>query len=96
MGKRPITFFTLFVTLLFAFACVYSLFDKVQELDFSSAKKYEDLDIEDLYVGKGGNLDGVLASATPFPPFEDALFKFLPSFFPPYTHLVTTFSVLRC
>jgi hypothetical protein len=96
MEKRPIIFFMLFVTLLFAFACAYSPFDKVREVDLFSDKKYEDLDIEVLYAEKEISLEGVLVSATLFSPFSDIFFEFLPSFFSPNTLLVTTFWVLRC
>jgi hypothetical protein len=96
MRKKHIIFFTLFVTLLFAFVCSYSLFDKVREADFLSGQKYEDRDIEDVYAEKGSNLDGVLVSVTFFSPLPDPFFQFLPSFFSPNTLLVKTFSVLRC
>jgi hypothetical protein len=96
MRKKQIIFFTLFVILLFTFACAYSLFDKVRETDFLSDQKYEDRDIEDLYVEKGINLDGLLVSAILFSPLPDPFFEFLPSFFSPNTLLVTAFSVLRC
>jgi hypothetical protein len=96
MGKKPIIFFRLFVTLLFAFACAYSLFDTVREADFFSDKKYEARDIEDLCAEKGSNLDAVLVSPTLFLPLPDTLFEFFPVFFSPNTLLVTTFSVLRC
>jgi hypothetical protein len=96
MEKKPIIFLVLFVTFLFGFACAYSLFDKVQEADFLSHQKYEDRDIQDLYAEKGISMDGALASATLFPPFPDTFSEFLPSFLSPNTHLVTTFSVLRC
>jgi hypothetical protein len=96
MRKKAVFFFILFVTLLFAFACAYSLFDKVREADLLSHKKYEDRDIEDLYAEKASNLDGLLVSATFFPPFLDTFFEFLPGVFLPNTQLVTTFSVLRC
>jgi hypothetical protein len=96
MRKSPHIFFTLFVTLLFVFACPYSLFDVVQEADFCSHQKYEDRDTENLYAEKGINLDGVLVSATLFSPLPDPFFEFLPSFFSPNTLLGTTFSVLRC
>jgi hypothetical protein len=96
MRKKSIIFFTLFVTLLFAFACAYSLFDIVQEADIFSGQKYEGRDIEDLYAEKGINLVAVLVSATLFPPLPDPFFEFLPSFFSPNTLWVTTFSVLRC
>ena len=96
MEKRPIYFFRLFVTLLFAFACAYSLFDIVREADFLSGQKYEDRDIEDVNAEKGSNLDGALASATLFSPLPHPFFEFFPSFFSPNTLLVTTFSILRC
>jgi hypothetical protein len=96
MRKRPITFFMLFVTLLFAFVCAYSLFDKVREADFLSGNKYEDRDIEGLYAEKGSNLAGVVVSTALFSPLPDTLFRLSPSFFSPNTLLVTTLSVLRC
>ena len=96
MGKRPVHFFRLFVTLLFAFACSYSLFDTVQEVDLSSDNKYEDRDDECLYAEKGSNLDGVLVSPALFSPLPVTLFEFLPSFFSSNSHLTTIFSVLRC
>jgi hypothetical protein len=96
MEKKPIIFLVLFVTFLFAFACAYSLFDKVREADLLSHQKYEARDIEDLYAEKGINLDGLLVSATLFSPLLDPFFEFLPSFFSPNTLWVTTFSVLRC
>jgi hypothetical protein len=96
MEKRSNIFFVLFVTLLFAFVCAYSLFDIVREADFFSGQKYEDRDIEDVYAEKGSNLDGVLVSATLFSPLPDPFFEFLPSFFSPNTLLVAIFSVLRC
>jgi hypothetical protein len=96
MEKKPIILFRLFVTLLFAFACPYSLFDVVQEADFCSDQKYEGRDTEELYAEKGSNLDGVLVSATLFSPLPDPFFEFLPSFFCSNTLLVMTFSVLRC
>jgi hypothetical protein len=96
MEKRAPIFSILVVTFLFAFACVYSPFDRVREADFLSHKKYEDRDIEDLYAEKGSSLDGTLVSPALFPPFLDTYFASLPSVFLPNTHLVTTFSVLRC
>jgi hypothetical protein len=96
MRKKAVLFFILFVTFLFAFACAYSLFDKVREADFLSHQKYEGRDIQGLYAGKGSNLDGVLVSATLFSPFPDIYFEFPPSFFSSNTLLVTPFSVLRC
>jgi hypothetical protein len=96
MEKRSNIFFVLFVTLLFAFVCPYSLFDIVREADFLSGQKYEDRDIENLYAEKGSNLGGVLVSATLFSPLPDPFFEFLPSFFFPNTLLVAIFSVLRC
>jgi hypothetical protein len=96
MGKKPILFLVLFVIFLFAFACAYSLFDKVQEADFLSHQKYEARDIEDLYAEKGINLDGLLVSASLFPSLPAPFFEFLPIFFSPNTLLVATFSVLRC
>jgi hypothetical protein len=96
MGKRRPIFFILFVTVLFAFACTYSLFDVVQEADFLSHKKYEGRDIQELYAEKGSNLDAVLVSATLFPPLPNPLLEFLPSFFSSNTLLVMSFSVLRC
>ena len=96
MKKKPVIFFTLFVTLLFAFACTYSLFDKVCEADFFSGKKYEIQDMEDLYAEKKSNLDDVLLSVTLFPPFQKTLFELLPTFFPSNIRLVTTSPVLRC
>jgi hypothetical protein len=96
MEKRPINFFRLFVTLLFAFACAYSLFDTVREADLFSDNKYEDREDEGLYAEKGSNLDSVLVSPSLFSPLPDTLFEFLPGFFSPNTLLVTTFSVLRC
>jgi hypothetical protein len=96
MGKRPIIFFRLFVTLLFAFACSYSLFDTVQEADLFSDNKYEDRDSEGLYAEKVSNLDGALVSPTLFSPLPDTFFEFLPCFFSSNPPLVTTFSVLRC
>jgi hypothetical protein len=96
MEKKPIILFRLCVVLLFAFACPYSLFDVVQEADFLSHQKYEAQDIQELYAEKWSTLACVLVSPTLFSPFPNAFFEFLPSFFPPNTHLVTTFSVLRC
>jgi hypothetical protein len=96
MGKRRPIIFILFVTALFAFAYPYSLFDKVREADLLSRQKYEDRDIEDLYAEKVSNLEGVLVSPALFSAIPDAFLEFLPSFFSPNTHLVTTFSVLRC
>ena len=96
MEKRPIYFFRLFVTLLFAFACSYSLFDTVQEVDLSSDNKYEDRDDEGLYAEKVSNLDGALVSPTLFSPLPNPFFEFFPSFFSSNNLLVTTFSVLRC
>jgi hypothetical protein len=96
MGKKAVLFFILFVTFLFAFACTYSLFDKAQEADFLFHQKYEGRDIQDLYAEKASNLDGLLVSATFFPPFLDTFFEFLPGYFSPSTHLVTTVFVLRC
>jgi hypothetical protein len=96
MGKRPTIFFILFVTLLFVFACAYSPFDKVREVDFLSHKKYEDMDIDNLYAKKGSSLDGVLISPILFSPFPGIFCEFLPSFFSPNTFWVATFSVLRC
>jgi hypothetical protein len=96
MRKKAVLFFTLFVTLLFAFACAYSLFDKVREADFLSDSRYEDCDIEGVYAEKASNLDGMLVSAGLFPPSLDTSFEFLPSYFSEPTHLVTTFSALRC
>ena len=96
MEKRPIHFFRLFVTLLFAFVCSYSLFDTVQEADIFSDNKYEDRDDEGLYAEKVSNLDGALVSPALFSPLPDTLFEFLPGFFSPNTLWVTTFSVLRC
>ena len=96
MEKRPINFFRLSLTLLFAFACAYSLFDTVPEADLFSENKYEDRDNECLYVEKGNNLDGMLVSPTLFSPLPDTFFEFLPSFLSPNTLLVTTLSVLRC
>ncbi len=97
MEKKLIILFRLFVTLLFAFACAYSLFDEVREADFLSVQKYEDRDIQDLYAEKGGSLlDGVLVSATLFLPLPDPFFEFFPSFFCSNTLLVVTSSILRC
>jgi hypothetical protein len=96
MEKRPIIFFMLFVTLLFAFACAYSPFDKVREVDLFSDKKYEDLDIDDLYGEKESSLGGVFVVATLFSLFPGTFFESLPSFFSPNTLLGAPFSVLRC
>jgi hypothetical protein len=96
MEKRPIIFFTLFVTLLFAFACAYSLFDTVREADLFSDNKYEDRDDGGLYTEKGSHLDGVLVSPTLFSPLPDTFFELLPGFFSPNTLWVPTFSGLRC
>lgn len=96
MGKRRIFFFRLLVSVLFAFAGDYSLFDTVEDADFFFATQYEDRDSEGLYVEKGSNLDGVPVSPALFSPLPDTFFEFLPSFFLPKTILVTTFSVLRC
>jgi hypothetical protein len=96
MAKRLNTFLVLFVTLLFALACAYSLFDKVREADFLSPVKYEGQDINPLCAEKGSGLDGVLVSAYRFSPLPDALFDFLPGFLSPNTFRVKTFSPLRC
>jgi hypothetical protein len=96
MRKKAVLFFILFVTVLFAFACAYSPFNKMQEADFLSHKKYEDRDIEHLYAAKANNLDGLLASLARFPPFLGTLFVFPPNYFSPDTRLVSIFSVLRC
>ncbi len=96
MGKRPSNFFTLFVTLLFAFACTYTLFDTMREADFFSDRKYEKQDIGGLYGEKGSTLDGVLVSPNLFSLHPDTLFKLLPGSFPSNTLLVATLSVLRC
>jgi hypothetical protein len=96
MGKRPIILSRFFVAFFFAFACPYSLFDLVQETDLCSDQKYEDRDIENLYAEKGNKLDGVLVSATLFPPLPNPLLEFLPSFFSSNILWVPTFSVLRC
>jgi hypothetical protein len=96
MEKRPSNFFRLFVALLFAFACAYSLFDSMREADFFSDNKYEERDSEGLYAEKGSNLDGVLVSSNLFSPLPDTFFEFLPGFFSPNTLLVPTFSILRC
>ena len=96
MKKKSIIFFTLFVTLLFAFACTYTLFDKVREADSFSGKKYEGREIEDLYAEKGSKLDGALFSVTFFLPFRDTFLAFLPVHISPDTHLVNSFFVLRC
>ena len=96
MEKRPIHFFRLFVTLLFALVCSYSLFDTVQEADLFSDSKYEDRDDTGLYAEKGSHLDAALVSPALFSSLPDILFEFLPSFFPPNILLVATLSVLRC
>ena len=96
MEKRPAGFFRLFVTLFFALACSYSLFDTVQEADFFSDNKYEDRDDEGLYAEKVSNLDAALVSPTLFSSLPDTLFEFLPCFFSPDTLWVRTLSVLRC
>jgi hypothetical protein len=96
MEKRPAIFFILLVTFLFAFACAYSLSDKVQEADFLSHKKYEGRDIRNLYAEKGSNLACVLVSATLLSPLSDIFFEFPPIFFSSNTLLVTLFSILRC
>ena len=96
MGKRPAIFFILLVTFLFASACAYSLFDELREADLFSKKKYEEREAEDLYAGRGSNLDDVLVSATLFSPLPDIFFEFPPSFFSSNTLLVTPFSALRC
>jgi hypothetical protein len=96
MEKRPTVSFLLFVTVLFVFACAYSLFDKVQEADFLSYQKYEGRDIQDLCAEKGIGMDGVLLSATLFSPLPGIFFEFLPSFFSPNTFWAALFSVLRC
>jgi hypothetical protein len=96
MGKRRIIFFRLLVSVLFVFACDYSLFDTVREADFFFATKYEARDSEGLYAEKGSNLDGVLVSPTLFSPLPDTFFEFLPRFFSPNNILAATLSVLRC
>jgi hypothetical protein len=96
MEKGRIIFFRLLVSVLFAFACAYSLFDTVREADFLSGHKYEDRDSEGLCTEKGGNLDAVLVSPTLFSPIPAIFFEFLPGFFSPNTLLVTTLFVLRC
>jgi hypothetical protein len=95
MAKRPNTSLLLFVTLLFALACAYSLFDKVREADFLSPIKYEGQDINPLFAEKGSGLDGLLVSAYLFSPLPGTLFGFLPGFFSPNTFRGNTFSVLR-
>jgi len=96
MEKRDIHFFRLFVTLLFAFVCSYSLFDTIEEADSFSDNKYEDRDDDCLYAEKVTNLEAVLLSPTLFSALPETLLEFLPSFFSPNTLLLTTFSVLRC
>jgi hypothetical protein len=96
MEKKPIIFLVLFVTFLFAFPCAYSIFDEVQDADFLSHQKYEGRDIRDIYAEKGSNLDGVLVSATFFPPLPNPPWEFLPSFFFSNIFWVPAFSVLRC
>jgi hypothetical protein len=96
MEKRPGNFFTLFVTLLFAFACAYSLFDTVREADLFSDNKYEARDSENLLAEKGKTLDSVLVSPHLFSLLPDTFFEFLPSFFSRNNILVVTVSVLRC
>jgi len=96
MEKRRIIFFRLLVTLLFAVACSYALFDSLREADFSSDNKYEERDSEVLYAEKGSHLDGVFVSANLFPPLPDTLFEFLPTFFSPDIFSVVTIFVLTC
>jgi hypothetical protein len=96
MKKKRDIFFRLLVTLLFAFACTYTLFDKVREVDLFSRKKYEDQDLNDIHAVNGNRLDGVLVSVTLFSPFRDTSYEFLPGNFTRTTQLVTTFMVLRC
>ncbi len=97
MGKKPIIFFILLVTLLFASACAYSAFDKVREADFLSHQKYEDRDIGDLCAEKASSSDSMLISAALFLPFWGTVFELLPGSLSSNTSLLgTTFSVLRC
>ena len=96
MKKKSIIFFTLFVTMLFAFACTYLLFDEVREVDSFCGKKYEGREIEDLYAEKGSKLDGAVLSVTLFLPSQDTFLAFLPVHISPDTHLVNSFFVLRC
>ncbi len=96
MRKRPINFFRLFVILLFAFACVYTLFDTMREADFFSDIKYEERDIGSPYAEKVSNLDAVLVSPTLFSPLPDTFIEFVSCFFFSSTLLIPTLSVLRC
>ncbi len=96
MGKRRIIFFRLLVSVLFVFACNYSLFDTVREADIFFSTKYEDRDSDGVYAEKVSNLDSALVSSNLFSPLPDTLFESLPGFFSPDTLLVTTLSVLRC
>jgi len=96
MKKKPPIFLTIFMTLLFGFSCTYTLFDKVQEADIFSRKKYESQGTEDFYAEKKSNLNDVLVSFTLFSPFRNNFFAFLSSFFSPNILSVTTSPVLRC
>ena len=96
MGKRRIIFFRILVSVLFVFACGYSIFDTVREADIFSYNKYEERDSEVLYAEKGGHLDGALVSPTLFSPIPKTFFEFLPGFFSPNKLSVLTFYVLRC
>ncbi len=96
MGKRPINFFRLFVILLFAFACIYTLFDTMREADFFSDMKFEERDIGGLYAEKVSNLDAVLVSPSLFSPLPATFFEFVSCFLFPNTPLIPILSVLRC
>ena len=93
-GRR--TFIVLLVVLIFDAACIFSSFDVVVEADFLSGKKYEALDVEEVYAEKQSSPDAVLVSPALFTPLAGIIFEFLPSFSLSNTLFTETFSVLRC
>ena len=93
--KESLTLFVPLMALLFAFTCVYSLFDAVREADFLSGKKYEQTDVEEVYAEKQSSPEAALVSPFLFSPLWAILFEFLPSFSIPNTLFSEIFSVLR-
>ena len=97
MVRKKVRIFILFVAFLFVFTCAYSLFDAIREADFLSGKKFEQTDINDVYVEKQSSPDSALISPALFSALPGVLFEILPnSGSSPNPILLKLFSVLRC
>jgi len=95
--KFLLIFSVLGISLIFLSSSTFSYYDKMIEADFfTSGKKFESRDVEDLLIDKQSPL-GIIPN--PFSLFlflEDNFLEFFSSFSLPIPLLHPIFSVLRC